>query len=387
MQDAFDEGAKHAFDEGAEQFQALQEIIANLRAQTDETDREAEAALVAPQGSAAPENAQWQPQVTLEGQLPGELPPEEQLAFDEQLASFLHQRLMEGPQVGDGSSLPQQMWWPQGGDSSALPQQMGAMGHLSQWEVDAEPPAPEEASIWADRQTWAYHESWAEATWGDDEAALANDETSWDNDETSWHVASKSSPWSQLHEADQSSWSQWHEAGQSQWTWHDEADQSQWTWGDKADQSQWTQWGDKADQSSWAQRGDEYWADGPSSSGCADLPKESGAAAASDEREEVEPPEPKEPPTKPPRMLSPEEFAALEAKRAREFAAPDDKRDAAPKRGRKERGGQRLSWFKGLYEARKRGAEAEYLEANPDPKRQPGYVKGEMWYDKQDSGS
>ena len=40
------------------------------------------------------------------------------------------------------------------------------------------------------------------------------------------------------------------------------------------------------------------------------------------------------------------------------------------------------------YEARKRGAEAEYLEANPDPKRQPGYVKGEMWYARfPDSGS
>ena len=369
MQDASEESAK--------QFEALQEIIANLRAQTDETDREAGAASVAPQGSAAPEKAQWQQQMTMEGQLPREWTPEEQLAHDEQLAAMLHERLMGGPQVGDGSS--QQMWWPEGGDSSALPQQMGATGHLSKWEVDAAEPLPaREASIWADRPTWACDESWAEAAWGDDEAALAKDETSWANDETSWHEASKSSPWSQWHEADQSSWSQWHEA-----------DQSQWTWGDKADQSQWTQWGDKADQSSWAQRGDEYWADGPSSSGCAGLPKESGAAAASDEREEVEPPEPKKPPTQPPRMLSPEEFAALEAKRAREFAAPDDKRDAAHKKVRKERGGQRLSWFKGLYDARKRGAahEADYLEANPDPKRQPGYVKGEMWYNKQDSGS
>ena len=63
----------------------------------------------------------------------------------------------------------------------------------------------------------------------------------------------------------------------------------------------------------------------------------------------------------PPPMLSPAEFLAQ--------AASASDAVTEPPKGRKKRGGTRLNWFRGLWKARKRGDEREYLEANPDPKR------------------
>ena len=65
----------------------------------------------------------------------------------------------------------------------------------------------------------------------------------------------------------------------------------------------------------------------------------------------------------PPPMLSPAQFLAQ--------AAPASDAVTEPPQGRKKRGGTRLNWFRGLWNARQRGSLSEklYLEANPDPKR------------------